>query len=386
MTTPATLRRCIFWLHLSAGVVAGTVVLIMSVTGMLLMYERQIIAWADSGLRSEPPVGTRRLPVETLVAKVQRSEGAAPAAITFRSDPAAPAAMAYGRRVVYVNPYTGAVLGEGSKPARAFFQSVTSWHRRLGVEGSGRTAARAVTGACNLAFLFLVISGFYLWWPRKWTMQNLRSVTLFRGGLLGKARDFNWHNVIGFWSAVPLIPVVCSGVVISYPWASDLVYRMAGEEPPARRGPGGPREEGQGQVFLEGVDSLQAIAEQKVPDWYSISLRLPSGLREPVVFSIDTSDGGRPQTRSQLTLDRVTGEEIAWEPFPSQSPGRRIRALLRFLHTGEAAGFAGQTVAGLVSAGATVMVWTGLALSWRRFRTWQARRRRAQETETVMAD
>jgi len=37
-----TFRTVLFWLHLAAGTVAGVVVLIMSVTGVLLMYEKQI--------------------------------------------------------------------------------------------------------------------------------------------------------------------------------------------------------------------------------------------------------------------------------------------------------------------------------------------------------
>jgi hypothetical protein len=56
--------------------------------------------------------------------------------------------------------------------------------------------------------------------------------------------------------------------------------------------------------------------------------------------------------------------------------------VLRFAHTGEVAGIAGQTLAGVVSAGASVLVYTGLALTWRRFRAWQARRR-SQESGTV---
>jgi len=47
---------------------------------------------------------------------------------------------------------------------------------------------------------------------------------------------------------------------------------------------------------------------------------------------------------------------------------------LRFAHTGEVLGLPGQTVAGLVSLGAAVLVWTGLALAWRRFRAWRGRR------------
>src|SRR3712207_8450966 len=45
----------------------------------------------------------------------------------------------------------------------------------------------------------------------------------------------------------------------------------------------------------------------------------------------------------------------------------RIRNTMRFAHTGEVLGIPGQTVAGIVSAGGAVLVWTGLALAWRRF-------------------
>jgi uncharacterized iron-regulated membrane protein len=60
--------------------------------------------------------------------------------------------------------------------------------------------------------------------------------------------------------------------------------------------------------------------------------------------------------------------------------GRRLRAWVRPLHTGEAGGLPGQTIALVASAGGGVLVWTGLALAWRRFRTW---RRRARSTEVI---
>jgi uncharacterized iron-regulated membrane protein len=44
------------------------------------------------------------------------------------------------------------------------------------------------------------------------------------------------------------------------------------------------------------------------------------------------------------------------------------------LHTGEAGGVVGQLVAGLASAGGAVLVYTGAALGWRRYRTWAGRR------------
>ena len=54
-----TIRSLIFWLHLTAGVVAGTVVLVMSVTGVLLTYEKQMVAWAERSPLAAPPVTGR---------------------------------------------------------------------------------------------------------------------------------------------------------------------------------------------------------------------------------------------------------------------------------------------------------------------------------------
>jgi uncharacterized iron-regulated membrane protein len=229
-----TFRKILFWLHLSAGMLVGTVVLIMSVTGVLLTYERQTTAWVDRRYSAaRPSFGAKRLPVETLVAKAREWRSAAPVTLSLRSEPEAPAAFSFGREsIVYINPYTGEILGEGSRGVRVFFRTVTDWHRWLGAQGENRTIARAITGARNLGFLFLVATGFCLWWPKQWAWRQLRNVTWFRRGLPGKARDFNWHNVIGFWSAVPLFVVVLSATVISYPWASNLVYRLVGEEPP----------------------------------------------------------------------------------------------------------------------------------------------------------
>ena len=53
---------------------------------------------------------------------------------------------------------------------------VTDWHRWLGTEGESRDIGRAITGACNTAFVVMVVTGVYLWWPRRWTRQVLQAV------------------------------------------------------------------------------------------------------------------------------------------------------------------------------------------------------------------
>ena len=396
-----TARKILFWIHLTAGCGAGAVVLIMSVTGVLLAYERQILTWADRPLRSRPsPADSQRLPFDRMMREVCAENAGQPSQITLRSDPGAPAEVAFGRdRVVLVDVYSGRVVGESSRSARMFLQAAENWHRWLGAPVAQRPAGRAVTGASNLAFLILVVSGPFLWLPRKWSWQGVKSGACFRRGLQGRARDFNWHNAIGIWCALPLCVIVLSGVVMSYSWANGLVYRLTGSEIPvpgnnARPGnetalQGEPRRRANGasrdgkserpsaqtnSLFI-GLDRLWKRAEQQVPGWQTVSLRLPQGGRGPLTFTINTGSGGRPDQRSQLMLDPRSGEVIRWEPFSSYNTGRRVRSWLRFLHTGEAGGIAGQTVAAIASLGAAMLVWTGISLAFRRWRRWKTRDR-----------
>jgi uncharacterized iron-regulated membrane protein len=52
---PMSFRKILFRIHLGIGCLAGVVVFIMSATGVLLAYERQIIHFLDRGLRSAQP-------------------------------------------------------------------------------------------------------------------------------------------------------------------------------------------------------------------------------------------------------------------------------------------------------------------------------------------
>ena len=376
-------RSFLFWLHLSAGVVAGSVVLVMSVTGVLLTYEKQMVAWAErSPLAAAPSPGAVRLPVEALVAKVlEVKPSATPATVTVRSGANEPVTVSLGR--------DGQVLAERLHRRRSSAKvrsdcAGSSARSPTGIAGSPPAASTAPRAAPSPAPATWRSSCWSSPGPtcgcrKAWTRLQLRNITWFRRGLPGKARDFNWHNTIGFWSFAPLFVVVLSATVISYPWASNLVYRAVGEQPPgaaaaawaARRAR---RPERRETPALAGLDLHLARAEQHVPDWRTISLRVPTSEKAPLVFTIDRGSGGQPQKRGTLTLDRATGAVVKWETFASNSLGRRVRTVLRFAHTGEVLGLPGQTIAGIASAGGAVLVYTGLALSLRRFVAWRRRR------------
>lgn len=179
-----TPRRALFWLHLTAGVIAGTIIFFLAVTGACLAYQRQVIAWADRV--QQISVHGSRQPLPALFESAQNYAHAPASAISIHSDPAAPVEVTAGRepvRVLLLDPYSAAVLGESAPRTRSFFTKVTALHRWFGMQGTNRTTARAIKGAFTLGMLFLVCSGIILWMPRKWTRGHIRKSLFFRGNL-----------------------------------------------------------------------------------------------------------------------------------------------------------------------------------------------------------
>jgi uncharacterized iron-regulated membrane protein len=340
------MRRFLFWPHLIAGVLAGFVIFIMSVTGVLLTYEKQMVAWADRAVNTvSVPPGATRLPIDELLAAAPKAS-----ALTLWNRPEAAAQLALpGNKLVYVNPYTGQLIGEGSTGVRSFFRQVILWHRWL---GENTPTSKAITGASNLAFLFLLLTGVPMWIQRP--------IAWFRRGLSPKARDYNWHHVLGIWAAVPLLLIVVTAVFFSYSWATPLLFSLTGEKPAAevKAPPPGP---GPYEPLFRQIDA---------PQWLTITFRPAAG-----TFAVEEGSWGRVDLKSTWTIkDQALVRSDRFETLPL---ARRLRLWVRTVHTGEAGGLLGQTIAGLASAAGAVLVYTGLALSWRRLRAAIAARPKA---------
>jgi uncharacterized iron-regulated membrane protein len=370
-----SLRKILFWCHLCVGSVTGVVILIMSVTGVLLGFERQINVWVDSKYHvPSQGAGTKLISIDELRSTIQPGVRQPPS-VTIHADRSVPLELSYGReRTVFVDPYTGKILGDAPRNPRAFFGATEKLHRALG-GAIKNSCGRSVTGICNLLFLGLVVSGIYLWFPKQWTARHIRPAIWFRGNLKGRPRDWNWHNTIGFWCALPLFFIVLSGVIMSYQWANNLLYQLTGTQPPVMPSANSrfARRIHDPSNFLSS-DELLTRVEQQSPGWKSIAFRMPTPRDESITFTADMGNGGQPQKRSQLTVDRKTGTVIRTENFDTYNLGRKLRFIARFLHTGEIFGLPGQIVATLASLGAIFLVWTGLSLALRRLTDWRSRR------------
>jgi len=391
-------RKIIFWTHLVCGLAAGLVVFMMSFTGVILMYERQINEWAAEQHYVPAEEQGQRLPLEQLLA-IQRTTqpDMRPTTLVITNDPGAPVALRAGRAGgASLNPYTGEAMETGSPRLDAFLNAVTGWHRWFNVEGEGRATARQVTGISNVIFLFLVVSGVYLWLPSIWKWALFKARLVFRREYPdSKARDFHWHHIFGIWAAVPLFFVVYTGAVISYPWAANLMYMAFGAEipqAPAQGGGGGPAggaaapgaQQGlaRGAIQQEGSAAItsDSVAPSYLPlsvlvdraimasggDWNRLNVTLPAATDPAVQIEVDPGNGAQAHKRYTLSIDRTSGEIAGTRTFADQPEATRLRGIARFLHTGEVLGFWGQTIAGLASFAALFGVWTGFALSYRR--------------------
>lgn len=356
----------------------------MSVTGVILTYERQMQVWEDRSYYAEPEAGQQMMTADQLIAASRSLEGFEPSSLMISSDETAPAVLRQGRsQTEYLNPYTGEFYEPHSDSMSAFFGTVRGWHRWFNVTGGGRSTARDITGAANLMFLFLVLSGIYLWLPKIFAWTTFRARILFnKKNMNSQARDFNWHHVFGFWAAIPLVVVIATATVFNYSWANNLVYRLAGEAPPVRGGAANAEIEAPVQISRVPYADLIATGQTYSEDWRTITLAIPDADSNSATLTLDEGDGGQPQKRHSLTLDASNGEVIAWAPFTSQTAGAQARRWVRFLHTGEALGLTGQTIAGLASFAGIIMVWTGFALALRRFLRWLTKLQRARRAQS----
>jgi uncharacterized iron-regulated membrane protein len=416
-----TFRTVLFWTHLVAGLIAGLVIGIMCFTGTVLAFEQEIVAWAERDARrvTAPAPDAARLPLAGLQRNAARgAAGLSPYEPHPRTRP--------GRRrhlhrraqtsSLYANPYTG----EARKPRLDDCARLHASHDRLAPlprsAGDHRPPASSSTASATSPSLSSPLSGLYIWMPRTWSWRGVKAIALFNFKSTGKARDFNWHNVIGLWSAPILIVLTLTAVPISFRWGGNLIYTLVGEEVPAQPGPGAAPSAAPAVEIKRpspdarplGYDVVVANVQKDFPKWTQITLRSgglqrggprggnaatsptaatpaatpPAAATEPrrergsgesraapqPLTVIIREAGSWPRTATTtLTLNPFTGETLTKAGYADLSTARQVRSWTRFLHTGQALGWGGQFVAGLACLGGCFLVYTGFALSWRRF-------------------
>ncbi|MEN9354726.1 MAG: hypothetical protein RL318_2051 [Fibrobacterota bacterium] len=370
------LKKFLFWAHLSLGLLFALPIGIMALTGALIAYEPQIVGWTDASLRNVAvPTSGQKLSMDSLAKIAQATRPAKLTSLTLSPKPTASVQATFGKEGnLYLDPWTGAVLGsEGTTWKVLHF--VEEIHRWMG----SREIGGPVTGAAVLACLFMAVSGLFLWWPR--SLKAARHVLWPRSGLSGKARDWQWHNAFGVL-ALPCLVLLClTGSVFSWKWAEALLFRSVGSEPPkaqvsappAANKDGKPKEKSdkgpRSKVTKDAPVAWQAALDTVLPrirsPWGVIVLRTGQKSGEP--FSVMARAPGAHKSDGVTFKLGSTGQVTAVSKSRNDA-GSRLRRIMKPLHTGQYFGILGQTAMFLTSLSCALLVWTGTAMSLRRFR------------------
>lgn len=361
------MRNTLFWIHFGLGLAAGLFILVMSVTGLALTYESQITDLAIRSTITAPP-GAAPLDPDAMAEAALTAGGKPGQVLVLSSAENAPAELQLGRRqTLLLDPYTGDVITDPVPGVDAFFSGAMGLHRWLSLSGPNETGA-AITGAANLVFVLLAVSGLILWLPpvMRWSLVRMR--LWFRPTPTVQARHWSWHHVFGVWALVPLFLISLSGVVISYDWASQAIYTVTGEVAPTRRGP--PVAAPVPQTEINGtalpLDDLMDRAYAAAPGSHRASVTLPGPQDGILAVTLDRGNGHQSGRQDTVLLDRATGQAVAAPETAPGSPAQAIRGWFRFVHTGEVYGIIGQTVAGLACIAAIMLVYSGASLGIRR--------------------
>lgn len=366
--TSGSLRNFVFWLHLTAGLIGGVVLLSMSCSGMLLAFAPQITAWAerDVSLPRNHAGGSPLRPDSVFASATAAFPDARIESLVFTAHPGSAILIGFpkDRGGAFLDPYSGAVLGRTSR-LRDYFLAVEHWHRWMGEAKRGEF----LTHAAALSLIFLALSGVYLWIPRRKGADALKRSLAPDWSLKGRAGERNMHMTFGIWSGAILLIIGLTGAVMGYRWAESLLYAIAGNGIGSNSGGGRkpPMESEAGSGFSPvALDSLLQGAVERVPGWSTVTLRLPRKSGAPANAMIEEAGWLGFPHRSRLSADPETGAILAWEPYPGQSAGGKWRGWMEPLHTGRGFGILGQTVAALAAFSLGFLVWTGLSLGIRR--------------------
>lgn len=305
-TARPLLNRVVWRWHFWAGLLAGPVLIIASVTGALYLFKDEVQSLLYPHLLSATE-GQTRLPLAQLVSEVQQELGDGWTASSIDINNQSGGVYAVGatnnhhdHRHVYINASTGVVLGE--LPEHNFFSIVLGLHRRLYAGTPGRVLVELTTCWTVL----LVLTGLWLWWPRNWGRLRAALTPRLSGKRYTALRDL--HAIPGALAGPIAALVAVTGLLYSVVWGTTFLAAGYGSgsfdivvNPPQSA----PSDE---MPLPVGPDAAYATATGLDIPTARVSIALPHAPQD--AYAIKSGFAWGPSISSIVHVDQFTGEVI----------------------------------------------------------------------------
>ncbi|MCS4510905.1 PepSY domain-containing protein [Xylophilus ampelinus] len=371
-----------FQLHWCVGITAGTVLIVIGLSGATLSFQGELLdlfnpASASMPLRPGRPLLT---PQQLVDAARGAGQGRAVQRVTVFADPTLPAQIVFvplpGQRrglAVRADPVSGEVLP--AQRGAAFFDWAERLHRWLLLP---RDTGKSVTGTLAACLLLLALSGLYLRWPRR--PLAWRTWLTFDTRLAGRSFLWGLHSVLGTWALAAYVVFTLSGLY----WAFDAVRvpvdRWAGA-PPHRAAAPRPADAG-GPPAAPDLASAWISFARIAHGWQLAQWRLPERAGQPVQIFWMGEDAAHDRARNRLHL-RPDGSVLLDERYADLPRGQRFLGAIYPLHLGSYFGLPGRIAMMLAGLCLPLFVITGWMLYLGRRRAARAVRREREALQVA---
>lgn len=357
--------KVLLWLHRWAGLVAGLIILVLSITGCALVFQDDIDRLLNRDLTVVSP-GPSTVSLQTAVDAVRAAyPSETPTGLILPEKPHHALVVALDSGLnAGVDQYSGRVLGARGRLS-GFARELRRFHKSLLAGPTGQTIVGAVTSLT----LLMAISGVILWWPRR--------ILGVKSGRSWRRMNWDLHNILGFYSAAFLVVMCASGVMITFAEQTDPLVLRLNSAPPGKRAP-------VASTVLEGAmpigpDEALRLGRSALQGAFVARMSLPPPGTAPYRLQLKFPEDRTPGGRSSVALDQYTGQILDVENSRSAGLGTMILNFKATIHTGEVFGAPSEALAFLVSLMLGGQVFTGF-LIWLKpgkFR-FAARRRRVK--------
>lgn len=121
---------------------------------------------------------------------------------------------------VYVNPFTGTILGTYDE-TRDFFNIIKSLHFSFLLNTNWGTY---LTGIPTLIFVFMLISGIILWWPKNKNARKQRFWFNWKNVKKWKRKNYDLHSILGFYASFLALIVAITGLFYAFFFVQAFIY------------------------------------------------------------------------------------------------------------------------------------------------------------------
>ncbi|WP_346318039.1 PepSY-associated TM helix domain-containing protein [Chitinophaga sp. YIM B06452] len=369
--------------HLYVGIIAGAILCIVGLTGSILVFQDEIDIALNREL-FETLKGQKRYAIQEIIPVVQQKYPGRKFDYVFQTDETNPNAtyrffQFKTEEEFFVNPYTGELCGKRLTDS-AFIRIVMNIHRTLLIPAAGRY----IVGLAALCMLILTISGLRMWVPqqyRKWKQWRSVLTVNFKAGL--KRQNYDWHNVLGFYSSPVIILLSLTGFAITFSTVFiSFLFMLTGKSPQSVASIFAQKSQ-----YAEGARSLTAaevaaIAAKTAPYGQLLGIAVPT--TKDMVYRLDMKSEGPARTgnRIMLFVDQYTGKVLLNSENDFPNIGNSYLSWLTPLHYGTFGGMPTRILALIGGLIPVLLYITGFIIWWPRHKK-QQRKPAAPEKPVV---